>query len=125
MTQGSEREYTAVVRGRYLKGTRKEKGKILDEFTQVVGHHRKAAIRLLRRGDRPSSNRKRGRPHKYGVEAAMALKIVWEAADRICSRRLHPFMEELISALKRHGELTLDPALETQLCQLSPSTMDR
>ena len=60
MTQGSEREYTAAVRGRYLKGNRKEKGRILDEFTQVVGHHRKAAIRLLRRGDRPPSNRKEG-----------------------------------------------------------------
>jgi len=125
MTQGSEREYTAAVRGRYLKGNRKEKGRILDEFTQVVGHHRKAAIRLLRRGDRPPSNRKRGRPHKYGIEAALALKIVWEAADRICSRRLHPFIGELISVLKRHGELTINPALETQLCQMSPSTMDR
>jgi len=37
MTRGGEREYTAAVRGRYLKGSRKEKGKILDEFTQVVG----------------------------------------------------------------------------------------
>jgi hypothetical protein len=30
---------------------KKEKGKILDEFTKVTGHHRKAAIRLIRRGN--------------------------------------------------------------------------
>lgn len=125
MTRSGKREYTAAVRDRYLKGSRKEKGRILDEFTQVVGHHRKAAIRLLRQGMSPSSNRKRGRPPKYGIEAARALKIVWEAADRICSLRLHPFMGELISVLRSHGELKIDPALETQLCQMSSSTMDR
>ena len=125
MTQGGKREYTAAVRGRYLKGSRKEKGRILDEFTQVVGHHRKAAIRLLRRGMRPPSNIKGGRPRKYGIEAAMALKVVWEAADRICSLRLHPFMGELISVLRNHGELTIGPALEEELCQMSSSTMDR
>ena len=61
MTRCSKREYAAAVRGRYLKGSRREKGRILDEFTQVVGHHRKAAIRLLRRGDRAEPGRRRGR----------------------------------------------------------------
>jgi len=31
----------------------------------------------------------------------------------------------LISVLKRHSELTPEPAIEAQLCQMSPSTMDR
>ena len=125
MTRGSKQEYTVAVLGRYLKGNRREKGQILDEFTQVVGHHRKAAIRLLCRGGRPASGTRKGRPRKYGTEVARALKIVWEASDRICSRRLHPFMGELISVLKHHGELRPDPAIEAQLCQMSPSTMDR
>jgi len=34
-------------------------------------------------------------------------------------------MWELISVLKSHSELTLDPVIEAQLCQMSPSTMDR
>ena len=48
MTRASIREYVEAVRGRYLRASKIEKGKILDEFTQVVGCHRKAAIRLLR-----------------------------------------------------------------------------
>ena len=48
MTQGSIWEYTEAVRGRYLRAGKKEKGRIPDEFTQVTGYHRKAAIRLLR-----------------------------------------------------------------------------
>jgi hypothetical protein len=46
MTRGGVREYTEAVRRRYLHGSKKEKGKILDEFTKVTGYHRKAAIRL-------------------------------------------------------------------------------
>ena len=125
MSRGSIREYTEAVRLRYLWASKKEKGKILDEFTQVTRLHRKAAIRLLRRAKKPPSGRKRGRPRKYGAEAARALKVVWEAADRICSRRLHPFVGEMISVLKHHSELTLSPDIGTQLCQMSPSTMDR
>jgi len=57
MTRGSIREYREAVRGRYLRASKKEKGKMLDEFTEVVGCHRKAAIRLLHR-----TNRVHGKP---------------------------------------------------------------
>ncbi|MFC2072258.1 hypothetical protein ACFLUU_06065 [Chloroflexota bacterium] len=46
MTLGSIREYTEAARWRYLLALKKEKGKILDEFTKVIGYHRKAAGRL-------------------------------------------------------------------------------
>jgi len=49
MTRASIREYTEAVRWRYLSATKKGKGKILDEFIQVTGYYRKAAIRLLHR----------------------------------------------------------------------------
>ena len=48
MTRGSIREYAAAVRPRYLKASKREKKRILDEFCQVTGYHRKSAIRLLR-----------------------------------------------------------------------------
>jgi len=52
VTRGSILEYAEALRGRYFKGTRAEKGTMLDEFTQVTGLHRKAAIRLLNRQGR-------------------------------------------------------------------------
>ena len=51
MTPSSIREYTEAVQGRYLRVLKKEKGRILDKFTHVTGYHRKAAIRLLCRGN--------------------------------------------------------------------------
>ena len=65
MTRGSTREYVEAVRGRYLMAAKAEKSKILDELTQVIGCRRKAAIRLLRRQNKSSANRKRGRPRRY------------------------------------------------------------
>jgi len=38
MTRTSIREYTEAIRGRYLRVPRKEKGRILDEFTKVTGY---------------------------------------------------------------------------------------
>jgi hypothetical protein len=43
----AKREYVQVILQRYRHAGRAEKGRILDEFCQVVGHHRKHAIRLL------------------------------------------------------------------------------
>ena len=62
MTLVGIREYTEAVRLRYLQAAKKEKGKILDEFTKVTGYHRKAAIRILRRGKRPGQVRGMGVP---------------------------------------------------------------
>ena len=39
-TRCSIREYNEAVRGRYLGASKKEKGRILDEFTKVIGYHR-------------------------------------------------------------------------------------
>ena len=125
MTRGSIREYTEAVRGRYLLASKKEKGKILDEFTQVISCHRKAAIRLLRRGNKPKMNKKRGRPQQYGAAVAGALRIAWEATDRLCSKQLHPFLPELVKVLRRHGDKTMTAEIEVKLCQMSPSTIDR
>lgn len=125
MTRASIREYTEAVRGRYLWASKKEKGRILDEFTKVIGYHRKAAIRLLHRGNQPRANKKRGRPRQYSAAMAGALRVSWEATDRLCSKRLHPFLPELIKVLRRHGDSTVTAEIEAQLCRMSLSTIDR
>jgi len=125
MTGGSIKEYAAAVRKRYWKANRKEKGRILDEFTVVTGYHRKSANRILSGDGKPKSKERRGRPREYGVEAAEALKGLWEASDYLCSRRLHDFMLEWIRVLKDHNELKLESCKEDQICRMSPSTIDR
>ena len=83
MTQSSIREYVGAVRERYFLASKKEKGKILDEFPKVTGRHRKAAIRLIRHSARSRTGKKRGRPQQYGAAVVGALRLVWEATDRL------------------------------------------
>lgn len=125
MTRRSILEYVQAVRGRYLPGSKLEKGKILDEFVEVAGMHRKAAIRLLNTARRPKIGKRRGRRRTYGREDVVALEEVWEASDRLCSRRLKSFLPEMIRVLRRHNELRIDSVVETELCSMSQSTIDR
>jgi hypothetical protein len=125
VTRRSILEYAQAVRPRYVKALKEEKGKILDEFIQITGYHRKAAIRLLNRTSRLTSGKRRGRPRKYGTMAQEALKIVWEASDRLCSKRLQPFLPEMVRVLRHHGEQRINASVEEQLCQMSPSSIDR
>jgi hypothetical protein len=125
VTRCSIVEYAAAVRGRYSRAAKKEKTGILNEFVATTEMHRKAVIRLLNRRDRSLSQKKRGRPRLYRHEAIAALKVTWEASDYLCSTRLQPFLPELVGILKRCGELTMTEETEAQLCQMSPSTIDR
>lgn len=125
MTRRSVMEYAEAVRERYSRSSKKKKTEILNEFVATTGLHRKAVIRLLNRRSRPSVRKRRGRPRLYGLEAMAALKVVWEATDRLCSKRFHPFLPELAGILKRKGELSLSEGTEAQLCRMSPSTIDR
>jgi hypothetical protein len=59
---------------------RREKAKILDEFCQTTGLHRKAAIRLLNETSHPKLVQ-RGRPRKYGPEVVEPLRQIWEVGD--------------------------------------------
>lgn len=125
MTRGSIAEYAEAVRLRYGRAARKAKTEILNEFVATTRMHRKSVIRLLNGKHRSTGKEKRGRPRLYGHEAMGALRLAWEASDCLCSKRLQPFLPELVSILKRCSELMVTEEVEAQLCRMSPSTIDR
>ncbi len=109
---------------RYRSGRRDDKRRILDEFVAVTGYHRKHAIRVLKPSGKPPPASK-GYSRRYGSDVREALIVLWEASDRLCSKRLKPLMPVLLPALERHGRLTLDGVLRDKLLTVSPATMDR
>jgi hypothetical protein len=124
VTRGSIGEYAEAVRERYRRARKKEKGVLLGEFAKVTGYSRKSAIRLLRRNKAPGVEG-RGRPKRYSAQATAMLVVLWEAANRICSQRLHPFIPELLRVLEQHGEVRVEPEIAAQLQEMSPATIDR
>ena len=124
----SRQELVAVIGPRYRQARRKQKQQILDEFVAATGYHRKYAISLLSqpKGDRPPARGQgKKRQRLYTIEVAEALVVVWQAANRICSKRLVPFLPELVEALERHGHLELSAESRERLLGISPATVDR
>jgi hypothetical protein len=125
LSLATRRELIEAITARYQSGTRIEKQKILDEFIEVTGFHRKHAIRALRKIEVKVEPEKASRPRLYGEAAVTALTIIWEAADRICGKRLKQALPTLVAAMERHGHLRLDTEVRRQLLVMSGATMDR
>jgi hypothetical protein len=68
---------------------------------------------------------RRRRQAQYGPEVQRVLFLAWHAADRICSKRLMPFLPTLIEALERYEHLRLSEASRKQLLSMSVATADR
>jgi len=106
MSFQGKRELLAQVAPRYREAGREQKTVILNEFIAATGYARKYAIRLLtlRAISAPGPIR-RPRARLYGKEVQEALIIAWEATNYIGSKRLAPFLGELVPALEEHGHL--------------------
>ena len=125
MSQRSKRELLEEIRPRYLKARKSGKKFMLDEFVAATGYHRKYATRILKHGRPRQSGKKHGYHKVYQGEVVVALEQIWEVCGRICSKRLHPFLPEMVKVLERCGELQLSEQTKALLLQMSRSTIDR
>ena len=125
MSQRSKRELVDAIRPRYLKAKRKEKSLIIDELIANTGYHRKHAIRMLGRGNPRSGKKRAGRGKIYQGAVIEKLIQIWEICGRICSKRLKPFLPEIMDVLERHQEIQLCAEEKYLLLRISRSTIDR
>src|SRR3954451_19313498 len=121
----ARRELIAALQGRYAEADLQSKQTILDEFVEVSGYHRKHAIRLLGSKDKTRKKEPHIAARLYGEAVLQALILLWEAADRICSKRLKALLPVLIEAMERHGHLQLDAEVRSRLLTVSAATIDR
>lgn len=61
----------------------------------------------------------------YGEAIRDALVVLWEAADRICGKRLRPLVPILVESMERHGHLQLASEVRSGLLAMSAATIDR
>jgi hypothetical protein len=126
MSQQSRRELLAVVVPRYRAAPGTDRKRILNEFVASSGYHRKYAIQLLNHPPKaPPARKKRQRVPQYTAAVQRALITCWHATNGICSKRLVPYLPELVAVLEQHGEMQLDIHTKMQVLTLSPATADR
>ncbi len=130
ISTGTKTELIQVLGIQYSKSSKREKTRILDQFIIVSGYHRKHAIRLLKgetsketkHNNSSITNRSR---RIYDEAVKEALIVLWEAADRICGKRLKAILPSLVDAMERHDHLKLNPDVRKQMLKVSASTIDR
>jgi hypothetical protein len=111
LSLATRRELKDAMRQRYRAATeRRERRQIPGEFFRVTGYHRKQALRVLNHSSTSPEPRQRERLCDEAVH--QALMMLWEAADRICGKRLRVLIPVLLEAMERHGHLQLDPGGE-------------
>ena len=123
MSVRAKGEYVQAIYQRYRRARRPEKRRILDEFCQVAGYHRKHAIRLLNRPAPDAARPPRRRDVIYSAAAIDALRGIWEAAGYPWSLRLKALLPLWLPWARRRWPLR--PAVERQLLAISPRQMDR
>ncbi|MBX9723025.1 MAG: hypothetical protein K2X81_16610 [Candidatus Obscuribacterales bacterium] len=124
MTTRSRKELLAALRPLYAQVTWKEKQRVLDGFVAATGYNRKHATVLLNRKTE-ENGAAWVRSRKYDEDVEVALIQVWKASNRICSKRLIPFLPTMINSLEKFGHLNISSTTRTKLLTLSRSSADR
>ena len=90
------------------------KTKLLDQAQELVGYHRKAAIRALRApAVEPGPRILTGRPVEYEPGVLLPwLRPIWEATDYACGVRLAAMMPEWVPAFEAHEKRMPDGVRE-------------
>ena len=125
MSPHSKKEYSAIMAKRYKKASLNQKTKIVDEYCQVIGQHRKHAIRKFDNFTFYTKHKSRsGRPKVYSQSILEPLRKIWLTANLPCGKRLKPILTLwLPSYQKTYGHLPMD--IIKPLTKISASTIDR
>lgn len=125
MSPYSKKEYSAIMAKRYKKVSLIQKTRILDEYCQVTGQHRKHAIRKFNNFIFYAKHKSRsGRPKIYLESILEPLRKIWLTANLPCGKRLKPILILwLPSYQKSYGHLPMDTV--KALTKISASTIDR
>jgi hypothetical protein len=126
LSMAERKAVTKEVARRYVKASKTDKGRMLDELCALTGwtrrHARRALAQALQGSPQPP---RRTRPRIYGPEILRPLIVVWSTLNGPSGKRLAPFMAEVVQALERHGELDVEPEIRAKLLAMSSATIDR
>jgi hypothetical protein len=127
MSQKTKKEVLNRLRRSYAKAGSEFKHQLLDQTVDLLGYHRKAAIRALRARPRPLrlGSIMLGRPREYDSARLLPiLKPIWFAALQPCGRRLHALLPEWLPAYEEdHKRIEAD--VREALLAASARTLDR
>ncbi|MBA3266327.1 MAG: transposase family protein [Nocardioidaceae bacterium] len=134
----SRAEVTSRYAEAYVKASKRDRGRILDQVVEVTGWSRDNARRRLRAAasrppgtGRPVAKRPRKqRSPKFSYDALKVLQTVWAASGGQCGKYLAASMQIQLDLLERHGELVdgtdrYAAGVRAELLSMSAASIDR
>jgi hypothetical protein len=120
----ARREVLQQVAFQYREASSSQKRTLLDAFVSTTGYHGTYARWLLKHAEEVQQTHERSQLRKYEPDVQHVLVLVWHAANRICAKRLIPFLPTLIEALYLHEHLHISEECRRQLLCMSAATAD-
>ena len=96
MCTSTKIELMNKLRQRYQNAGRKHRSKLITQAVDLMGYHRKAAIRALAAATpKPSILKSGGRPIEYDFSLlSPTLRVIWQTADFPCALRLSAMISD-------------------------------
>ena len=126
MGRREKRAYLEKIRGRYLKASREQKTKILDEFCAGCDYQRKYATRLLspQHAAKASARRVGSKPRYKHPGLIRIIRRAWLATNQMCGKRLKAALPLWVPHDEaEHGPYT--QKVSGLLTDISAATLDR
>src|SRR5512135_2402054 len=128
MSHSTRKQVLEKLRQRYKRAGAEHKTKLIDQAVQLLGYHRKAAIRALGQAVAREVNGPvvlTGRPVKYESNLLLPwLRPIWQASDYACGRRLVAMLPEWVPAYEQY-EKRMPGEVREKLLLASGRTLDR
>lgn len=120
----TRKQYMETLREKYLKGSKKEKGEVLDEYCRNTGQERKYVIRKFRYKVKLKEGRKPRKEYYDGYVKAVLAKI-WSIFDYPCGQRLKSLLETETERLREVNEISCSDIVADKLKTMGSATIDR
>jgi Integrase core domain len=120
----AKRALLQQVAPQYQSASASHKKQILAQFMTSTGYVRKYAMWVLNHAEEILQTTAAS-PQRYRPEVQEALVLAWETLNRICAKRLMPFLPSIIESLEQFGYLQLSEESRHILLSMSAATADR
>lgn len=122
----SKQEVVRKIKEKYNLIKKKDKSGIIDNLVSLTGYDRKYLISQLNKSDLYKTRKLRVvNTLKYDEYLRSQLVKIWYATNKICSKRLVPYLPEIVPVLEIKGHIELNHVQRVQLLNISSSTVDR
>ena len=126
MNKEAKEQYMDILRRRYFRAAKKEKGLILDEYCRNTNQDRKHAIKKF--NYRVKIKRKEDRKKRacfYDSAVIAVLVEIWRIFDYPCGQRLEEILGQETENLRRWGEIVCSDEAADKLKKMKSATIDR